>query len=58
MATDKNFKMSKSIKYMMALAPFANEEARNAFKRIMIDAEVSAAYAKIAKLKEKEKKLS
>lgn len=55
MKTDKNFKLSKSAKRMLALLPFRDQEDRNAFKRRMIDAEASEIQAKITRSKEKEK---
>ena len=54
MKTDKNFRLSKTTKRMMALMPFRNQEDRNNFKRRMIDAEVSEARAKLAKVKDKD----
>lgn len=54
MKTDKNFKLSKQTKRMLALMPFGSQEARNAFKRRMIDAEVCEARAKLAKVKDKD----
>ena len=42
MKTDKNFRLSKPIKTMMALMPFRSQEDRNGFKRAMIDAELSS----------------
>ena len=53
--TDKNFKLSKTAKRMLALMRFKDEHDRGSFKRLMVDAEVAQARAKIAKLKEKEK---
>ena len=55
MKTDKNFKLSKTTKRMLALMPFRNQEDRNNFKRRMIDAEFCEARAKLAKLREKDK---
>lgn len=55
MRTDKNFKLSKSAKRMLALMPFRDEEDRNAFKRRMIDAEASEIQAKLTRSKEREK---
>lgn len=57
MKTDKNFRLSKTVKSMLALIKFKDAHARGEFKRLMIDAEVSAIRAKSAKLKEKEKTL-
>jgi hypothetical protein len=45
--TDKNFKLSKSAKRVMATMP--NAEKRNDYKNLMIDAEVAFAKAKLAK---------
>lgn len=55
MRTDKNFKLSKSAKRMLALMPFKTRDDRNAFKRRMIDAEASEIQAKITRSKEREK---
>jgi len=55
MKADKNFRLSKTSKRMLALMQFKNEHDRGAFKRLMIDAELAKAQARIAKLKEKEK---
>ena len=55
MKADKNFRLSKTSKRMLALMHFKNEHDRGAFKRLMIDAELARAQARIAKLKEKEK---
>ena len=55
MKADKNFRLSKTSKRMLALMQFKNEHDRGAFKRLMIDAELARAQARIAKLKEKEK---
>lgn len=38
--------MSKSVKRMLALMPFKSQEERNAFKRLMIQAELSEIDAK------------
>ncbi len=45
--TDKNFKLSKSAKRVMAT--MANADQRNHYKNLMIDAEVAFAKAKLAK---------
>jgi hypothetical protein len=45
--TDKNFKLSKSAKRVMATMPDA--QMRNEYKNSMIDAEVAFAKAKLAK---------
>ena len=55
MKADKNFRLSKTSKRMLALMKFKDEHARGEFKRMMIDAELARAQARIAKLKEKEK---
>ena len=54
MKTDKNFKLSKTTKRMLALGKFKTTEDRNNFKRLMIQAEYSEVLAKLAKYKEKE----
>ena len=54
MRTDKNFKLSKTTKRMMALGKFKSNEDRNNFKRAMIEAEATAMQAKLAKFKDKE----
>ena len=54
MRTDKNFKLSKTSKRMLALMNFGSKEGRNDFKRRMIDAEVCEARAKLAKVKDKD----
>jgi hypothetical protein len=51
MKTDKNFRLSKSTKRVLALMP---QEFRNSYKRMMIDAEYSESRAKLAKVKDKE----
>ena len=45
--TDKNFKLSKSVKRV--LATMTNSEQRNDYKNLMIEAEVAFAKAKLAK---------
>ena len=42
MKPDKNFRMSKRIKTMLALMPFKSQNDRNTFKSNMIDAQLSA----------------
>ena len=42
MKADKNFRMAKTTKTLMALLPFKNQEDRNSFKRAMIDAQLAA----------------
>jgi len=49
MKTSSTFKLSKSAKRVMATMP--NAEQRNHYKRLMIDAELSFARAKLAKIK-------
>lgn len=49
MKTDKNFRLSKSTKRTLALMP---QEKRNAWKRLMIDAEACEALAKLARPKD------
>lgn len=39
-----NFRMSSQTKRTLALTKFKNEEQRNAWKRAMIDAELTAAF--------------
>jgi hypothetical protein len=51
MKTDKNFKLSKSTKRILASMP---AEFRNSYKRMMIDAEYSESRAKLVKVKEKQ----
>jgi hypothetical protein len=55
MKTDKNFKLSKPSKTMLALFPHRDKQDRGAFKRRMIDGEASLAIAKITRSREKEK---
>ena len=45
--TDKNFKLSKSVKRV--LATMVDKQARGDYKNLMIDAEVAFAKAKLAK---------
>lgn len=42
MKSDKNFRMAKTTKTLLAMLPFANQEERNHFKRAMIDAQITA----------------
>jgi hypothetical protein len=51
MKTDKNFRLSKTTKRMLALLPFRDQEDRNAFKRAMISAQLSEETANRAPLK-------
>lgn len=53
MKADKNYRMSKQTKRLMCT--LVNKEARGEFKRMMIQAEIAEAHAKIARSKEKEK---
>jgi len=53
MKTDKNFRLSKRTKTLLALLPFKDQEERNIFKRQMIHAEWSAERAKIANARAK-----
>jgi hypothetical protein len=41
MKRDKNFKMSKRTKTMIALMPFKSQNDRDTFKNIMIDAQLA-----------------
>ncbi len=41
MKRDKNYKMSKKLKTLLALLPFKDKEDRNRFRNNMIDAEVA-----------------
>jgi hypothetical protein len=40
MKRDKNYKMSKRLKTLLALMPFKSQSDRNVFKNVMIDAEL------------------
>jgi hypothetical protein len=42
MKTDKNFKINKETKRMMALFKFKNDEERSAFKKSMIEAQATS----------------
>jgi hypothetical protein len=48
---DKNFKMAKETKSMLALMPFRNQEDRNSFKRAMINAQLAEEAAKRTSIK-------
>ena len=48
---DKNFKMSKTTKRMLALMPFRDQADRNDFKRAMIGAQLAEEAAKRQSLK-------
>ena len=41
MKRDKNYKMSKQLKTLLALLPFKGKEDRNRFRNNMIDAEIA-----------------
>ena len=51
MKADKNFKLSKSVKRV--LSTITDKAAREAYKKAMIDAELSFEYSKRTKSKEK-----
>lgn len=53
MKADKNFRLAKTTKTMMALLPFRNQEDRNGFKRGMIQAQLAAEAAAKMSLKGK-----
>lgn len=53
MKSDKNFRLAKSTKAMMALLPFRDQEDRNGYKRGMIQAQLAAEAASKASLKGK-----
>ena len=53
MISDKNFKLSKTAKRMLALMRFKDKHDRGSFKRLMIEAEVTYARAKHANAKSK-----
>jgi hypothetical protein len=42
MKRDKNYKMPKRLKTLLALLPFKNKEERNNFKNNMIDADIAS----------------
>lgn len=48
---DKNFKMHKQTKRILALSNFRSEEDRNSWKRAMIDAQLHEEYAKRTSIK-------
>ena len=54
MTPDKNFRMKRTTKSMLALMHGTNEE-RNHFKRMMIDAQLAEESAKRAALKSKDR---
>lgn len=56
MISDKNFKLKKSTKRMVALMKGASTADRNQFKRMMIDAQVSEESARRQALKSKDSK--
>jgi hypothetical protein len=49
---NKDFRLSKSAKTMIALMKGATNEQRNGWKRAFIQAELAEAAAKIAKIRE------
>lgn len=51
MTPDKNFRMKPSTKALLALGHFKDAHARGAFKRMMIDAQLTEAAAQRASLK-------
>lgn len=53
MKSDKNFRLAKTSKAMMALLPFRDQTDRNGFKRGMIQAQLAAEAAAKASLKSK-----
>lgn len=55
---DKNFKMSKTTKRMLALMPFRDQEDRNSFKRAMISAQLSEEAARRQSLKREKEDVS
>lgn len=56
MIPDKNYRMKNSIKTALALGKFKNSHERGAFKRMMIDAQLSEESAQRAALKSKDHK--
>lgn len=54
MTPDKNFKMKKSTKVMLALMKGASSDQRHHFRRMMIDAQLSEESARRASLKSKD----
>jgi hypothetical protein len=58
MKPDKNFRLSKPAKTMLALMPFRNQEDRNSFKRAMIEAELQPKFAPKSKRDRNEKEVS
>lgn len=42
---DKNFRMSKQTKRLLALTPFNSVDDRNSYKRAMIGAQLASEYA-------------
>ena len=56
MISGKYFKMSSSTKTFLALGNWSSKEARNEFKRAMIDAQVSEEAARRAALRSKTSK--
>lgn len=54
MNADKNYRMTKQTKIMLALSKFKSAEDRNTFKKLMIQAELIAKNTKFVTAKEKE----
>lgn len=54
MKTDKNFRLSKTAKCMLAIMPFKSTQDRNEYKRMLIAAESDAIRTKNARYKDKE----
>ena len=54
MTPDKNFRLKASTKTVMALGKFKDAQARNEYKRAMIDAQLHEESAKRAALKSKD----
>jgi hypothetical protein len=55
MKADKNFRMAKTTKTLLAMLPFKNQEDRNHFKRAMIDAQLASEKAARAPLGKNQK---
>lgn len=56
MTPDKNFRMTKANKTMIALMPNADAHSRGQFKRMLIEAQLCEEAAKRQALKSKDKK--
>jgi hypothetical protein len=52
---DKNFRLAKRTKTMLALMPFKSKEDRNSFKRAMIGAQLAAEAAARAPIGKRER---